>query len=140
MDNGDEIPCLNDEWTFLGAQIGEWGAGFGAAMIFFQVFFAKAVYGVLVMVLIVVFVAVALSTLRKRFLDEHRGVKNYLCLSLGFAPPGIPTPAALQKNWSGFPIKDLNQRSNFIALGINDLFPSATIDQEDEGNNASWIN
>ena len=63
-----------------------------------------------------------LAGLRKAFPDEERGIRNLMMVSLGFAPPGIPKPAAIQPVWSGAPMRELSETKHFSQLGLEEVF------------------
>lgn len=124
MDNGEEIPGLNEEWNFLGANLLEWCSGMAAALIASNAVFGDAVATSMPYLLgIWVFTTTTLASMRKRYPDESRGVRNQFMTSCGFEPPGIPAPSALQSNWSGSPIRDLNDQCEFVQLGLLEIFP-----------------
>jgi hypothetical protein len=131
MDNGEEIPRLNDNYTFMGAGIPEWIAGFASFMIASEMFFKGALATSMPFLLIIwVGTTAGLATLRSRFPDEQRGVRNFFMTMCGFEPPGIPAPAPLQPYWSGAPLRELREKCEFSELNLADLFP-----EEDPGKN-----
>lgn len=117
MDNGEVIPGLNDGWTFLGAKLMEWVSGLIMAMLVGQMFglkptdfpfFAAAVIGT----------TFGMRNIRNKFPDEEKGIANMVATSLGFAPPKIPKPASIQPIWSGAPLKTLDEKKEFMELGL----------------------
>ncbi len=124
MDSGEEIPALNEEWNFLGANVLEWSSGMAAALIASNAIFADAIATSMPYLLgIWVFTTTSLATMRKRYPDESRGVRNQFMTSCGFNPPGIPAPSALQSVWSGCPVKKMDENCEFIQLGLLEIFP-----------------
>lgn len=134
MDNGEEIPGLNEEWNFLGASIQEWIAGVAMFFVSSEVIFqGKFASGMPVLLVICIATTLGLSSVRRSFPDETRGVRNYFLTLCGFAPPGIPTPATLQQSWSGGPISDLKPDCEFKTLNLGMIFTNDEEDEEDEG-------
>jgi len=122
-DNGNVIPGLNEDWTLLGAKLNEWIAGVTAFFIS-QVFFTKPATAMPLLLLIMLVTTVGLATLRKRFPDEEKGMRNYFCTLIGVPPPGIPLPSSMQPLWSGAPNRQLNPMSEFETLNLGELFIS----------------
>jgi hypothetical protein len=123
MDNGEEIQGLGDGWTFLGAKISEWCAGIAMFLIVGEVFFkGRMNLGIPFMVLAGVGTALSLVRLRKQFPDEEKGVINHFCVMFGFCPPGLPTPAEFRQHWSGIPAGQLSEQSEFVKLGLHEVF------------------
>jgi hypothetical protein len=118
MDNGDVIPCLNEDWTFGGCKLFEWLAGLITAFLVSSAFEKPAHYMPL-LVLIWIGTTLSMAMLRKKFPDEERGVRNMCMVACGFEPPGIPAPASLQPRWSGGRIEDLPTRCNFKQLDLD---------------------
>jgi hypothetical protein len=133
MDNGEEIPGLNQDWTFLGAKPLEWLAGFAAFVLCAEVFF-KGNLGPSVPILLIISVGTttSLASLRRRFPDEERGVMNLMLVSLGFKPPNLPTPSALQKYWSGAPLRELDKEKEFMTLNLDQLFENREKKEDEE--------
>jgi hypothetical protein len=132
MDSGEEIQGLGEGWTFLGAKISEWSAGITVFVLVGEIFFKGQInIGVPVMMICGVTTALLMVRLRKTFPDEERGIINHFCTMFGIKPPGIPTPAALQEDWSGVPIAKLDSNSEFVKLGLHEIFFSST-NQEEE--------
>lgn len=132
MDNGEEIPGLNEDWTFAGAKLFEWIAGFMALLIASELFVENAGRSMPLLVMIMVMTTFGLASLRRSFPDEERGVRNLVMLSLGFNPPGIPKPAQVQPVWSAAPVRELEENSNFRQLGLDEVFESTPMDGEEE--------
>jgi hypothetical protein len=123
MDSGEEIPALNEDWTFMSANFMEWMTGFCMFIISNELFF-KGKTGTSVPILMAIWVTTTLSLagLRNKFPDEQRGVRNYIMTCCGFEPPGIPAPAELQKDWSGAPMREMSDKSPFLELGLDKVF------------------
>ena len=122
MDNGEEIPGLNEDWTFGGAKLFEWIAGFMMMLIAAEVVVDNAGRSMPLLVVIMVITTSGLASLRRSFPDEERGVRNLAMVTCGFSPPGLPTPAALQPLWSGAPLQELNGTTHFMQLGLHEVF------------------
>ena len=117
VDSGYVIPGLNESWTLLGAKASEWMSGFVAFMLMYS-FPDKPLRYMPVLLAVFVFTAVGLATLRRRFPDEEKGMRNYAAMMIGIQPPGIPAPAYMQPLWSGAPLRSLNENSEFVQLGL----------------------
>jgi hypothetical protein len=123
MDNGEEIQGLGDGWTFLGANALEWCAGVAMFLIVGEVFFkGKMNLGIPFMMIAAVTTTLSLVRLRKAFPDEEKGVVNHFCVKCGFSPPGVPTPSEFRQHWSGVPHGRLGKNSEFVKLGLNEVF------------------
>lgn len=138
MDNGEEIPGLNEDWNFMGANMMELCAGLAMFFVSGEGLF-QSNYGGNMPYLIGIWIGttLGLARLRRRFPDENRGVKNYFLTTLGFAPPGIPTPASLQSSWSGAPLRDiktdlLKKDCEFLSLGLDKVFASNETTKNDD--------
>lgn len=129
MDNGEEIPLLNDSWTFMGVKLNEWIMGFMVMMLTIAISGAKAPSVMPIVVVMGVSVALGAATLRRRFPDEERGVRNFFMVFMGFCPPGIPAPSSMQPFWSGGRIRKLRDSTRYMELGLDELFVN---DDEDE--------
>lgn len=118
MDSGEVIPGLNEDWTFAGAKMFEWLAGLMMAMLVSSAFDRP---GQQMPLLIIIWIGTTfgLAQLRKGFPDEERGVRNICMVSLGFSPPGIPNPAALQPRWSGAPMRALDSKLPICDLQLD---------------------
>jgi hypothetical protein len=136
MDSGDEIPGLNEDWSFLGANAMEWMSGLAMFMIVSQ--FTGSV-GTRMPLLLVVWIVttVSMSGLRKKFPDEQRGVMNQVATWCGFAPPGIPAPSSIQPVWSGAPVRELKKTCEFETLGLYGVFFRDVDLEGDEGERSS---
>ena len=134
MDSGEEIPGLNEDWNFLGANLSEWSAGLAMFFVSNEILFGgKAATAMPALLAICVSTTIGLATLRKKFPDETRGVRNYFMTLCGFNPPGIPAPADLQSSWSGAPTKNLPNNCDFNSLKLAEIFPqSEEMDEEEE--------
>lgn len=125
MDSGEEIQGLGEDWSFLGAKLAEWLAGFATFIIVAEVVFKGHMgQGMPIMILCWIVTTVGLASLRAKFPDQEKGVRNYFATLCGFAPPFIPTPSALQKFWSGAPVRRLPDDCEFMQLGLGELLPS----------------
>lgn len=120
MDGGDVIPGLNEDWTFAGAKIFEWMAGFMTSFLAANMV-DKPAQWMPVLVMIWIGTTLSLALMRKKFPDEERGVRNVVMVSCGFEPPGIPAPSKLQPLWSGAPIKAVKEESLYAQLGLEEL-------------------
>ena len=130
MDNGEEIPGLNEDWTFAGAKLFEWIAGFMALLIASELFVSNAGRSMPLLVMIMVGTTFGLASLRRSFPDEERGVRNLIMVTLGFAPPNIPNPAQIQPQWSGAPLRELDEKTNFVQLGLEQIFTEYNEEEE----------
>jgi hypothetical protein len=131
MDNGEEIPLLNEQWEFAGARLNEWLSGF-VVMVMIMASLGNGVPGFMPLIFLsCVITARSMATLRKRFPDEERGVKNYFITLLGFVPPSIPAPSSLQPFWSGAPTRALRANCQYIRLGLDELFDEVHIDSDE---------
>lgn len=125
MDNGEEIPGLNEDWQFAGAKLFEWISGFMTMLLAAQTLTVHPGRSMPLLVGIMMITTFGLAQIRRSFPDEERGVRNLVMITFGFAPPGIPRPAKLQPLWSGAPTKDLNENSIFMQLKLDELFERA---------------
>jgi hypothetical protein len=132
MDSGEEIQGLDDDWTFMGCKMFEWGSGFMVFIILHELMFKGATAsGMPILLCAWIGTTQSLRALRETVPDQEKGIVNYVAVSMGFNPPKIPTPAALQNIWSTCPIRELNPESNFMKLGLLDLFPHAKPEDDD---------
>ena len=120
MDSGDVIPGLNEDWTFAGARVFEWMAGFMCSFLAANLVDKPATW-MPILVMIWIGTTLGLALLRKKFPDEERGVRNVAMVTCGFEPPGIPAPSKLQPLWSGAPIKGVNENCLYSQLGLEEL-------------------
>ncbi|MCO6432479.1 MAG: hypothetical protein J5J00_16620 [Deltaproteobacteria bacterium] len=132
MDNGEEIPGLNEDWTFAGAKLFEWLAGFMMMLISAEVLVDNPGRSMPLLVGVMVITTTSLASLRRAFPDEERGVRNMVMVACGFPPPGIPKPASIQPLWSGAPLRNLDEKCHFNQLGLGEIFPSPIIDEEED--------
>lgn len=123
MDNGEEIQALNESWTLAGAKLGEWISGLVMCMVSSEAFNVKGGTSAPFFGIVLLGTTLGLAAVRRRFPDEERGVRNFCMVGLGFAPPGIPTPATLQPQWSGAPVRELPEKGYFRQLKLEALFP-----------------
>lgn len=131
MDNGEVIPGLNEDWTFAGAKMFEWIAGFMMLLLATEFLVDKPAKAAPLLVCIMIGTTLGMATLRRSFPDEERGVRNYMCALMGFAPPGIPAPSMVQPIWSGAPMRKMDNLKAFMALELNLVFEKPK-DEEDE--------
>ena len=122
-DNGEVLQGLNERWTFIGANVIEWGCGLVVFMII-SLFAETPGRAMPFMLVGGVLTTTSLASLRSSFPDEERGVRNALCAACGFPPVGIPAPASLQPVWSASPVRSLPETSNFVQLDLDLLHPS----------------
>lgn len=97
----------------------EWICGLAAALVFSELFVVNIGRSMPLILAVAIGIPVLMATLRKSFPDEERGVRNAGMLAMGFAPPGIPTPAKLQPVWSGLPMPELDKESEYTQLGLD---------------------
>ena len=135
MDNGEEIPGLNEDLSFAGAKMMEWVSGFVMFMVVSELFKLNPAHSMPVLLVAWLGTTLGLATVRKRFPDEERGVRNAAMVGLGFAPPGVPPPAAIQPHWSGQPCRRLESSTYFEQLNLADLF-ARDIDEGSDDENA----
>ncbi len=122
-DDGEVLPGLDDEWTFMGANAMEWSAGL--VMFFMISLFAETPARAMPFMLAGwVLTTTTLASLRNMFPDQQRGVRNVVMTACGFNPPGIPTPARLQPVWSPSPMRAIPEKCRFKSLGLEQLLPS----------------
>ena len=131
-DDGEVLPGLNENWTFMGATLVEWIAGF-STFLMVSIFAPPGRVGVAVPFMIVGWVGTTytLATIRQCYPDEQRGVRNSLMSACGFEPYDIPAPAMLQPVWSGAPIREVDPNSPFKEVGLDIMFPSFQYDLKD---------
>ncbi|HMO02720.1 MAG TPA: hypothetical protein PKD37_07080 [Oligoflexia bacterium] len=135
MDNGEEIPGLNEDWNFAGAKAFEWLAGLVMMLLFGEIFTSNMGRAMPLLIMVMIGTTLGLAALRRQFPDEERGVRNLCMVAMGFAPPGIPKPAALQPIWSGAPVREVNENSLFYKVKLSEIFPLKSQDLEnDDGN------
>lgn len=130
MDSGEEIPALNESWTFFGAKVSEWAAGIAFMIMATEVFQLNPGKFMPQLLLMILGVTLGLATIRKRFPDEERGLMYKVCDACGFAPPGIPTPASIQSYWSGAPVRLMKEKSYYNELGLAEVFEVSEEDDE----------
>lgn len=122
MDDGYVIPGLNEDWTLGGAKLFEWIAGFCMALVFSEVFVSKMARQMPLLGAILVGTTFGLAALRRRFPDEERGVRNFFMVAMGACPPGLAAPSSIQPLWSGSPLRALDEKTNYMQLGLDKLF------------------
>ena len=131
-DGGEVLQGLEEEWTFMGANLMEWASGMMVFLIIGSVS-SSTVRAMPFMIVGFISTAMTLASLRKIYPDEHRGVRNMLTSSLGFPPMDIPLPASLQPVWSSSPIRELPEKCAFVKLGLEEVFASPPTDSEADG-------
>ena len=124
FDDGEVLPGLNENWTFLGATAFEWALGI-VVFVMISIFAPPGRIGVAVPFMLAGWVATTytFAAVRQLFPDEERGVANTVMTFCGFEPLNIPAPAVLQPVWSGAPVQDLKKESKFNEVGLDALFP-----------------
>jgi hypothetical protein len=119
MDDGYEIPRLNENWTFAGATPMEWASGLVSGILFQELFIANLGQSMPIFVAIVIGIPVLMATARKSFPDEERGVRNHVMVAMGVPPTGIPTPSKLQPVWSGLPMQQIDKNKEYAQLDLD---------------------
>lgn len=132
MDNGEVIPGLDEEWTFAGAKLMEWAAGFVLGMMIQEIFFKGSSRGIIIVLGAVIVLPQFLAQLRRSQPDGERGVRNLAMTTMGLAPPGIPAPSVCQPYWSGMPMSSMPEEKMFIKLGLDEVFFAEKDEEEDE--------
>ena len=136
MDSGEEIPALNESWTLLGAKVSEWISGVTMGILVLvvceEVFGIKGASVMPILLVVAVITTVTLASLRIKYLDEERGIMYRFLDAIGFPPPGIPTPASQQPEWSGCRVHALKEKSNFVQLGLEEII-NLPDEKEDNG-------
>ena len=122
-DNGEVLPGLEENWTFMGATPMELAAGL-VVFLLISLFVERVPRAMPFMLAGFVLTSTTLATLRKSFPDQERGVRNAFSVACGVAPRGIPAPATIQPEWSGAPLKSVPKNSRFTELGLDKAFPS----------------
>ena len=132
MDNGEEIPLLNESWTFAGMKLNELMVGFMVMLMIMAISGAKAPSVMPIVFIAGVFSSFSAAALRRQFPDEERGVRNFCMVYMGFAPPGIPTPSTLQPFWSSGRVRTLKESTRYMELGLDEIFVEDEDDKEDD--------
>ena len=124
-DDGQVLQGLQVKWTFLGATLLEWGAGFVVFLIL-SLFAKPGRMGLMVPFMVGGWVAttVGMASVRNLFPDEERGVRNALMSKCGFKPMDIPSPSFLQPVWSAAPLRELPKDWKFTKLGLDETLPT----------------
>ncbi len=122
MDNGEVINGLNEGWTFVGANVTEWIAGFIMTMLIGSAFQISPVGGTPIFICTLCGITFGMAALRKQFPDGTRGVANQFMIALGLPPPGIPKPASIQPLWSGGPIRKVDEKKDYHHLDLDSMF------------------
>lgn len=121
MDDGQVIPGLNEGYTLAGARIMEWVSGMMIAMISQELLQINIATSGPLMIVLTLGGVFSLAAARSAFPDEERGLRNSCMVSLGFAPPGIPTPAQFRSYWSGAPLRSFPKESYFCELNLEEV-------------------
>jgi hypothetical protein len=129
MDNGEVIVALNEEWTFAGASLFEWMAGFVTFLISTTMFDKISSY-MPVLLMIWVGTTFALAAARKSFPDEEVGLRNALSVALGVTPLGLPAPSCFNPYWSTCPMRDLPKTAHYHTLQLDDIIHFGSPDDE----------
>lgn len=122
MDNGEVIPGLNENWTLAGCKASELISGLMAGLVFQELFLSNLGQSMPMFITVVVGTPLLLSTWRRSYPDEERGLRNHLMTLLGVCPPGLPKPAFLQPRWSAAPLRGFIEGSEYIQLGLDQVF------------------
>lgn len=130
MDDGFVLPGLNEDYTLAGAKVSEWASGCMMALVTQELFMANTARAMPFIIVVVLVTTLGLASLRRKFPDEERGLRNVGMLALGLPPPGIPIPAGLQPYWSGAPVKAFPVDSYFEKLSLQVLFEEDGPDNE----------
>lgn len=119
MDDGEVIPGLNEPWTFAGATAVEWGSGMVMLMVTSELSHLNPARNMPILIAVIVGTALLMAQARRSFPDEQIGLRNFLMVSMGLKPPGIPAPAQLQPIWSGCPLRTMNPMREFAELDLD---------------------
>ena len=130
MDNGQVIPGLNEDWTLAGAKLMEWVAGLATALIFSELFLENAVRQAPLLIMVTVGTPFLLAGIRRSFPDEERGMRNRAMVAMGFTPPDLAAPASIQPEWSGAPLRELNEECEFTQLGLAHIFAQENTEEQ----------
>ena len=124
-DDGEVLPGLNEKWTFLGATAFEWAIGL-VSFLMPSIFAPDGKIGLMLPFMLSgwVLTTYSFASLRQLYPDEERGVSNAFMTACGFEPVNIPSPAKLQPFWSAVPVKELDPEDRFVAVGLDQIFPS----------------
>jgi len=132
MDNGEVIPGLNEDWTLGGAKLSEWVGGFMTFIIASELFFTNVGRAMPQLMVIFIGTTFGLAGLRRAFPDEERGIRNAAMTAMGIPPPGIPIPASLQPYWSGAPMREMDETTEFRQLSLDLIFKSSEDGEQKE--------
>lgn len=130
FDDGEVLQGLDENWTFMGANAMEWACGL-VVFLLISLFADSPARAMPFMLLGWVLTTTTLAGLRRSFPDQERGVRNAVSTACGFPPPGIPAPSRLQPIWSGCPVRKVDEKSKFVELGLDKMFPSFERDLRD---------
>lgn len=137
MDDGSVIQSLGDDWTFAGCKVMEWASGFVLALIVQETFFAKPTEGMPFFLSILIVVPQLLASLRRSYPDGETGIRNAFMVKCGLTPPGLPTPCDLQPEWSGAPIREMDEEKAFMTLGLDEVF-RVEVDSDEQDDNKGF--
>ncbi len=107
----------------MGANAMEWACGL-VVFVLISLFADSPARAMPFMLLGWILTTTTLAAMRRSFPDQERGVRNAVCVSCGFPPPGIPAPSGMQPVWSGCPMREVSENSKFAQLGLGQMFPS----------------
>ncbi len=130
FDDGEVLQGLDENWTFMGANAMEWACGL-VVFLLISLFADSPARAMPFMLLGWILTTTTLAGLRRSFPDQERGVRNAVATACGFPPPGIPAPSRLQPIWSGCPVRKVDEKSKFVELGLDKMFPSFERDLRD---------
>lgn len=130
FDDGEVLQGLDENWTFMGANAMEWACGL-VVFLLISLFADSPARAMPFMLLGWILTTTTLAGLRRSFPDQERGVRNAVSTACGFPPPGIPAPSRLQPIWSGCPVRKVDEKSKFVELGLDKMFPSFERDLRD---------
>lgn len=129
MDDGEVIPGLNEPWTFAGATATEWGSGMVMLMITSELFHLNPARSMPILIAVIVGTALLMAQARRSFPDEQRGLRNFLMVSMGLRPPGMPAPAQLQPIWSGCPLRTMSPMREFVELDLDKVLQIKAVEE-----------
>ncbi len=123
FDSGEVLQGLDEDWSFMGGNAMEWACGL-VVFLLISLFADSPARAMPFMLLGWILTTTTLASLRKSFPDQQRGVKNAVCTACGFPPPGIPAPSSLMPFWSGAHSREIDPKSRFVELDLDQMFPS----------------
>jgi len=131
MDNGEVIVALNEDWAFAGATLPEWMSGFVVFLLSSECF-DKVSRSMPLLLFFWVATTFLLAAARKSFPDEERGLRNAATTTLGFVPPGIPSPAKFTPVWSGTPLRELDEKAHYNVLRLDEAIMIGSTEEEQQ--------